>query len=181
MLRFIPAAVLATAALFIALGGTAGASSSSSKAKLTAKAHGSKVLRGPRGPRGPRGRRGPRGFQGAQGPQGPQGPPGVQQLIRVQAVKVIAAGGIDFVVATCPAGTGVVTGGFAFIAAEGEVFFSYTGTGTDWGVGGDNFDSPLSGELRAYVYCSPNVGYSQASSAGNEYARLVSERITARK
>jgi hypothetical protein len=62
--------VIATIALFLALGGTgfAASHSSTTKAKATASTH--TAVLASRGPRGPR------GFRGAQGPQGPQGPAG---------------------------------------------------------------------------------------------------------
>jgi hypothetical protein len=89
--------VLSVVALFVALGGTAGAASgligspqikngSIQLVDISAKAK--KALKGARGPAGPRGPQGAQGLQGAagltgavgaqgaQGPQGPQGPAG---------------------------------------------------------------------------------------------------------
>ena len=114
--------------------------------------------------------RGPRGFTGPQGPQGPQGrrdprapparrpgPSALGQIVRVENTVTVLAGDLDAATATCPAGHGLVSGGFSFIAEDGEVFFEDDfGSGNSWSVGGDNFDSAAEGELTAIAYCSPS-------------------------
>jgi hypothetical protein len=72
-----PALIVATIALFVAIGGGAWAATGSTKSARDVRAANPKASiasRGPRGPRGPRGFRGLRGFKGATGGQGPAGP-----------------------------------------------------------------------------------------------------------
>jgi hypothetical protein len=133
-----------------------------------------RALKGNRGPVGPRGAQGP---VGAQGTAGAQGPPGVQQLVEVTSTITIGPGGIDSTTAMCPPGTGIVSGGATFIAADGEIFFDRRFAGSGWSVGGDNFDSTLSGELRAHAYCSPGISWTNMTEFSPE--ALVAERWAA--
>jgi hypothetical protein len=108
-----PTSIIASLALFFALGGTAVAAShyvitSSSQIKPT-------VLSKLKGKPGPQGAAGPAGSQGATGPQGPAGPAGPTSLsalttitgptVEVENDKVKATG------AECPAGDRAVSGG----------------------------------------------------------------------
>lgn len=102
------------------------------------------------------GARGLIGPQGPQGPQGPAGPVNVGALVRVSAHKSVPAGSIDSVAAVCPRGYGVVTGGFAGITGNGNVFYSDSlGSRTSWSVGLDNFSSTSAGDLYAVAFCAP--------------------------
>jgi hypothetical protein len=70
---------------------------------------------GAAGPKGDAGPAGPAGPQGPQGPTGPAGPPGTSPALTVSAERQpysLAANGVDDFTATCPAGKGVVSGGF---------------------------------------------------------------------
>jgi hypothetical protein len=71
-----PAFAVGMAALFVALGGTGYAATSSGGDHSATAAAKTKVVRGPRGPRGPRGIQGPRGAQGVTGARGATGTPG---------------------------------------------------------------------------------------------------------
>jgi hypothetical protein len=123
---------------------------------------------GPQGPQGPR---------GAQGPEGPPGPNIVNRLTRVEAEKTVAAGDVDSVDATCPAGQGIVTGAFRSISADGEVFFSDTFESPDsWAVGLDNFDSTVEGTVTAIAFCAPS---GQAVGASNRSVRKQIEAAVA--
>jgi hypothetical protein len=118
-----------------------------------------------KGNRGPRGFPGERGSQGAQGPQGPQGLPGIQRLVAVSATKAVPASTVDTVVATCPSGMTVVSGGFNLTPAGGvgtpTVISSGSAT-TGWSVSIDTSESP-GGTLTSAAYCSPNVTTSAAA------------------
>ena len=111
-----PAAIIASLALFFALGGTAAAAShylitSTSQIKPTVLSK----LKGKSGPQGAAGPVGPQGASGPQGPAGSQGPAGPSNLsaittvigptVEVENDKVKGAG------AECPAGDRAVSGG----------------------------------------------------------------------
>ena len=102
-------------------------------------------------------------------------------LTRVQVSRLIPAGGIDTVTATCPPGQGVVSGGAIFISGGGEIFIDDTeGSRNSWVVGGDNFDQPISAEVRAIAYCTPSGKAVTASSAANVDNR-VDEAVALQK
>lgn len=105
-----------------------------------------------------KGSRGPSGGQGPAGPAGPAGPVNVGAIVRVESPEVvIAPGDVDHATASCPPGTGLLSGGFSFIAADGEVFYEQDfGSRNSWSVGGDNFDSSVTGELTAFAFCAPS-------------------------
>jgi hypothetical protein len=113
-----------------------------------------------KGARGPRGFPGARGSQGAQGPPGPQGLQGIQRLVAVSATKTIPGGiAADTVVATCPSGMAVVSGGFHLVPAgsTGTPTVTSSGSATNaWSVTVDTTESP-GGDLTSTAYCSPNV------------------------
>jgi hypothetical protein len=103
-----------------------------------------------------------------------KGPVGVSKLTRVEVSKPVAPGGIDDVTATCPAGQGVVSGGFRSVSAGSEVFFSDSfGAPNSWAVGLDNFRSSQTGTVTAEAYCA-RTGYAAgAASAGRARARIA--------
>ena len=128
--------------------------------------------------RGPRGFRGAQGFTGAQGLAGPAGPPGATGIANLFGVVnhiALAAGEINFVIATCPAGMGAVSGGTTLTGADAEVFIDRGGANT-WAAGGDNFDSLVGADLYAYVYCSTGVTHSGVV-AGPSPQKLTADRI----
>jgi hypothetical protein len=112
-----------------------------------------------KGNRGPRGFPGARGSQGAQGPQGPQGLPGIQRLVAVSATKAVPTNTTDTVVATCPSGMVVVSGGFNLVPAGSVGTPTVTASGsatTGWSVTVDTSESE-GGTLTSTAYCSPNI------------------------
>jgi hypothetical protein len=118
-----------------------------------------RALKGARGARGPRGFPGARGSQGAQGPAGPQGLQGIQRLVAVSATKTIPGSTADTVVATCPSGMAVVSGGFNLVPAgsTGTPTVTSSGSATNaWSVTVDTSESE-GGNLTSTAYCSPNV------------------------
>jgi hypothetical protein len=107
-----PAVILAGLALFVALGGTAAAAhhfliTSTRQIKPS-------VIRALRAdaPRGPAGPAGPSGPQGPAGTQGPAGPSNLSALTIVRAPdQVVKPTKEATSIATCPAGSHVVSGG----------------------------------------------------------------------
>jgi len=123
-----------------------------------------------------RSQRGPRGTVGPPGAQGVAGPPGIQQITEYVAVKILPPGGIDTVVAYCPTGMNPVSGGTTFISGGGEIFIDRR-SASGWAAGGDNFNEIYtSAELRAYVYCSPNI-----TIAGAPEGPTVEQLLAARR
>lgn len=167
-----PALVIATVALFVALGGSAVAAkhyiiTSSSQVKngslkaVDLSRGARRTLHGARGPAGPA------------GPQGPAGPVNLSHMTRVEVAGVIAAGDVNSVTATCPAGMGVVTGGYVDLGAGSTVFINDTeGSSNSWVIGSDNFNSSLSDEVHAFAYCVPS---NTAVTASNWRAKLQAQ------
>jgi hypothetical protein len=97
---------------------------------------------------------------------------GVSKLTRVEVSKPVAAGGVDDVTATCPAGQGVVSGGFRSVSAGSGVFFSDSfGAPNSWAVGLDNFDSSQTGTVTAEAYCARTGLAAGAASASRARSR----------
>lgn len=110
-----PATVIATVALFFALGGTALAShyfiTSTNQIKPSV-LNKLKGKRGPRGATGPMGPTGPAGPQGATGLQGPAGPSNLSAIVTVAGPTVEAENDkVKGAAAECPAGDRAVSGG----------------------------------------------------------------------
>jgi hypothetical protein len=90
-------------------------------------------VQGPQGPQGPVGPQGPEGPQGPQGPQGPAGNAGTPAVGEYDgpAGNLTPSG---YSVATCPAGTTLVGGGFiinggAATVSDEQFFFTTAGWG----------------------------------------------------
>ena len=84
--------------------------------------------------------------------------PDLGAITRVEGPTVsIPAGDIGSATATCPSGQGIVSGGYTFFSAEGETFYEESFDTRSWSVGGDNFDSSMSGELYAVAFCAPQA------------------------
>ena len=67
----------------------------------------------------------------------------------------VAPGDVDGGTVYCPAGQRVVSGGFASVSADGEVFLSIANDNrTGWIVALDNFDSYVEGDLLGEAYCA---------------------------
>jgi hypothetical protein len=106
--------------------------------------------------------------------------PGLGPITRVEGPTVsIPAGDVGSTSATCPTGQGIVSGGNTFISADGEIFYEDTFDSRSWSVGGDNFDSSLSGELTAIAFCAP-VGKA-VTPARPAYVRDRAKTLVARQ
>jgi hypothetical protein len=145
----------------------------STKAKRALKGN-----RGPRGFTGAPGAQGATGPTGATGPQGPQGPPGIQRITEVKVTKIIAAGAVDSVVANCPPGMAIISGGWTVISAYAVAFFEFGRA--SWFVGIDNFGAPTTAEATAYAYCSPGISLASASTMRGA-DKLVEESLIERR
>jgi hypothetical protein len=78
--------------------------------------------------------------------------------------------------ATCPAGYGVISGGYISIAADGEVYADDSfGARNSWTALLDNFDSLVTGTVQAVAYCAP-LGQPVAPRSA---ARGVQDKIDA--
>jgi hypothetical protein len=104
-----PALVIATAALFVALGGTGYAASQAGGGAHIAATKKTRVHAGPRGPRGFRGPQGPRGAEGPRGPAGPKGASGANGTNGSPAFGAVLGRGVN------------VPAGPSFLAPSGEL------------------------------------------------------------
>lgn len=155
--------VIASLALFFALGGTAIAAkhyliTSTSQIKPS-------VLAKLKGNVGKEGSQGPAGAQGAPGPQGPAGPTVLSALTiqegpenRVPADNELGPSGFEGIegsAATCPVGDHVVSGGSNVFA--GVVSGMFSGPSEDhrsWIVVVANGSTFANGEVQAVAYCA---------------------------
>jgi hypothetical protein len=168
--------MIASLALFVALGGTAAfASGLISGAqikdhtipakKLTNSAI--KSLRGQRGPAGQTGATGPAGATGASGPQGPSGPAGTAGIAQVTSVlstpTTIPGNSVDTAVATCPAGSTVVGGGFVVSNTAVRAVTAYRDSPTTYTVMGAN-TSASSNTITAQAICASGPGISATAA-----------------
>jgi len=167
-----PTALIAMLALFIALGGTAVAAKSyliTSPRQIKPS-----VLRRLKGPRGPQG---PAGATGPTGPTGPAGPTAIAAITEVEGpTNTILSGDAESSVATCPAGSRVVSGGGSAITgdANGIAASEPSADHLSWFVVGGN-TSLSSGTVKAFAYCTPS-GQAVASGArGAAHARAQRE------
>ena len=119
---------------------------------LSAKAR--KALRSRAGARGPAGPQGPAGEAGARGPAGPQGPVGsVGDTTVVKAtfeVPVNTVGPTHIV--SCPAGTGVISGGVVS-EAQGDTWVDAP-SGNGWSGAANNYGGTDPGRLTVYAVCA---------------------------
>lgn len=105
----------------------------------------SRVRRGPRGPRGSKGQTGASGPKGATGATGPAGPAGsFSSFVEVSGPETTLCGfeflcSVGSAHAECPAGTHVISGGWAGVFF-GTVYFSAS-EGNGWSVGIANEDT----------------------------------------
>jgi hypothetical protein len=106
---------------------------------------------------------GPAGAPGPAGPAGPAGPSVVNALTRVEAKGSVGPGQVNGPTALCPAGQGVVSGGF-ITAGAGYVFTADSFGGRGWAVGYDNYGVSISADVSAVAYCAP-VGQAAAPRA----------------
>jgi hypothetical protein len=189
--------VIAAVALFFALGGSAMAarhylitSTSQIKPSVLKALQGSAGAVGRTGPAGPAGSVGPQGPAGTAGPQGPAGPTNLSSLTIVAGEsKSVPKESVGTSVATCPAGSHVVSGG----GYNGLAFLVASGMETNhqsWLVVAAN-ETTISTHLEAIAYCavtgqavsasSPRVAHMRAVKQADVLAARVTREIQARK
>jgi hypothetical protein len=102
------------------------------------------------------------------------------RIVRVEAVVNVPDGAVDSATATCPAGYGIVGGGYRSVGL-GVVFAqdSY-GSPFSWAVLYDNqFGTGITAEVRATAYCAPRgqaVTTARARGNSREEVRELLER-----
>ncbi|HVF79964.1 MAG TPA: hypothetical protein VNA28_16850 [Solirubrobacteraceae bacterium] len=100
---------------------------------------------------------GPAGPTGPAGPAGPAGPTVVNGLTRVAGPAVAVAGfSQGQSTATCPAGQGVVKGGFITSGAGSVASSDSFGAANSWTVNLDNLEAPTGADVQAIAYCAPS-------------------------
>ena len=101
-----------------------------------------------------KGKAGPRGFAGARGPAGPQGPAGLISATRLVSatfpVAVNDTGTIHTV--SCPAGTGVISGGVVSEAQWDTWVDAPSGNG--WSGAANNYGGTDPGRVTVYAVCA---------------------------
>lgn len=171
--------IVAFVALFVALSGSAIAASlitgkQIKNGTITKKdiSKGTvRSLRGLDGLDGIDGKAGPAGPAGAAGPAGPN-----WSLTPVGASYTIGAGVIDIYDVSCPAGLGIISGGW-FTSSDGGAFVDKTYDGRSWSVGVDNYFGSISASVEVYAYCAPvPVAVRAAKVSGSRSADLAAER-----
>jgi hypothetical protein len=109
--------------------------------------------------------KGKAGRAGARGPVGPQGPPGFVGATRVVSatfpVPSNTAGSPQTV--SCPAGTGVISGGVVS-DTEGDTWLDAP-SGNGWSGAANNVASINPGEVTVYALCAQGVAAPATSSA----------------
>ena len=165
-MRFLkhPATVIATVALFVAIGGGTAAYASGlingsqiknhsiAAKKLTNSAI--KSLRGHRGPTGPAGATGAQGATGSQGIQGPKGDTGATGLTGYNVVETVSSSsgaGLFHGRATCPAGQTAIGGGYEFDAVSG-------GGSVEWSIPGSSGNAGSVTHDQWYVGANATAG-----------------------
>jgi hypothetical protein len=120
-----------------------------------------------------KGKAGPAGARGPAGPQGPEGPRGFVGATTVVSatfpVPVNTAGSPQTV--SCPAGTGVISGG-VISEAQGDTWIDAP-SGNGWSGAANNVGGTSPGELTVYALCAQGVGAPTTSSS------TASSRVTA--
>jgi hypothetical protein len=112
----------------------------------------------------PSGAAGPAGAPGPQGPQGPAGPIGVSAIEAVAGSTEIAADTVGGATMPCPGGQRVVSGGYQYVADDGEVYAEYAEADrASYTVLVDNLDATEPAELTVIAYCART---NQAVAAG---------------
>ncbi|MHB8243472.1 MAG: hypothetical protein ACYDHN_15970 [Solirubrobacteraceae bacterium] len=166
-------------ALFFALGGSAMAtrhyliaSTSQIKPSVLKALHGARGAAGQAGPPGPAG---PQGPQGTPGPQGEPGPGTLSSLTVVRAPDVkVAPGKEGTSVATCPAGSHVVSGGeyTGFAIRNGS---EMSADHQSWIVLVDNL-SGVETNLEAIAYCA-GTGKAVAATPSAAHRRALGQAL----
>ncbi len=170
-----PTTVIALLALFFALGGTAIAAkhyliTSAGQIKPSVL----RALHGATGPAGPTGAAGATGATGPVGPQGPAGPVNLSTLTIVTAPKQkLSNDEAGNSVATCPAGSHVVSGG-QYVGFATYIFSGISEDHQSWIVLVYN-ESGIMTNLEAVAYCAGAGQAVAASMPSASHARAVRE------
>jgi len=168
-----PATILATAALFVSLGGSAVAGAyvtgaeikNNTVSSLDVQNHTLRkvdfargvLTAGQQGPQGPAGPAGPQGPAGPAGTAGAQGAPGLAGLEIVTASSTTDSSVAKFVDVSCPAGKHVVGGGAHIWDAGGKAALdeSYPTSATAWrATAYEVVATPLNWHISAYAICA---------------------------
>jgi len=185
--------VIASLALFFALGGTAIAaqhylitSTSQIKPSVLTKLKGKIGPAGAQGPAGPAGAQGPAGLQGPAGTQGQPGPSNLSKLTevlgpenRVPAYNEVGPGGetgVEASVATCPTGERIVSGGSnSFAGVVAGALSVPSEDHSSWIVVVANDSTYAEGVVQAIAYCAGSGQAVAASVPRAAHARAVRE------
>jgi hypothetical protein len=126
-----------------------------------------------------KGKVGPAGARGPAGPTGPQGPPGFVGATRIVSatfpVPPNTAGSPQTV--SCPAGTGIISGGVISEAQRDTWVDAPSGNG--WSGAANNVGGIEPGELTVYALCAQGVGAPSISSASASTAAAAATRKAA--
>ena len=119
-----------------------------------------KALKGSAGVRGPAGPQGPDGPAGARGPAGSAGSVGATTIVSARFdVPVNTVGPVHTV--SCPAGTGVISGGVVS-KAQGDTWVDAP-SGNGWSGAANNYGGPDAGQVTVYAVCAQGA---QAPAVG---------------
>jgi hypothetical protein len=106
-----------------------------------------------------KGTTGPAGPQGAAGPAGPQGPAGpkgsVSGVTIVNQQFTVPAGDLSIHSVSCPAGTGVLSGGVVSVV-DGATWYDAP-SANGWAGAADNYYGSTDGYMRVYAVCGTGV------------------------
>ena len=106
---------------------------------------------GPAGARGPAGPQGPDGPAGARGPAGPPGSVGATTIVSARFDVPVNTVGPAHVV-SCPAGTGVISGGVVS-KAQGDTWVDAP-SGNGWSGAANNYGGTDPGQVTVYAVCA---------------------------
>jgi hypothetical protein len=112
---------------------------------------------GAAGPQGARGAKGATGGKGATGPRGETGPAGATGIANLKLVEKVGTAGATPVLAACPTGQLVVSGGAtAKVAGEHVAIDTPSPDGTGW-LGSATTEAGDPGEVAVVAVCSAQV------------------------
>jgi hypothetical protein len=184
-----PAVLIASLALFVALGGSAVAARhfliTSTRQIKPSVLHALRGAAGARGPSGPAGAQGAPGPAGPQGPAGPAGPVELSPLSIVRAADILVAPQTEATsVATCPSGSNVVSGG-GWTGVALVIYSEMSEDHQSWMTLVFNNNSPgskIQTNLEAIAYCAASGHAVTASAPRSAHARALAQarRLLAR-
>jgi Collagen triple helix repeat (20 copies) len=189
MRRISPSTVIASLALFFALGGSAIAakhylitSAAQIKPSVLRELRGKSGSAGSQGVSGIAGPQGPQGAAGAQGSNGPQGPAGPVNLAALTTVssghESIGGSGVGSAVATCPSGSRAVSGAINYFTNGTDGVASRASADrSSWFVVVANGTGAINEieYVEAIVYCSTSGSAVAARTTKSGHLRAESE------